>query len=123
MKALGMFLLLMLATVSTTALAGGYSNVSINGQHLTVPQLRALQQQLGYRVQPGNYLYNAYNGCWANLSNGQSGCLGGRGGMRSNRSGSGAWDGRGNWSSWSDYGGGVGGTSNGCIYTSNWSNC
>ncbi|MGR9052543.1 MAG: hypothetical protein ACU84J_07835 [Gammaproteobacteria bacterium] len=102
------------------SVADSYSNVVINGQRLTVPQLQQLQRQLGYAVVPGNYLYNPYNQCWANLSNGQSGCVGG---SSTSRYGSGEWDGRGNWSYRSDYGGSVGGSSDGCLYAGDWSNC
>lgn len=117
------FILFCALAITGVSEADNYSNVVINGQRLTMQELRVLQNQLGSRVNPGNYLYNAYNQCWANLTTGQNGCLGGRAGSRASASGSGEWDGRGNWSSWSDYGGGVGGTADGCIYTANWSNC
>ena len=109
--------------VTGVTVADNYSNVAINGQRLTMQELRMLEKQLGSRVISGSYLYNAYNQCWANLTTGKTGCLSGGAGSRASGSGSGEWDGRGNWSSWSDYGGGVGGTADGCVYTATWSNC
>lgn len=101
------------------------SNVIINGQPLSLGELAALEVQLGTRIAPGNYLFNPQNGCWSNLSTGQSGCLGGGSGAYNSRYGSGGRDAHGNWNHWSDLSGGaVGGTSDGCIYTSyGWSNC
>ncbi len=123
MKIFKTIILLCILSASNTLMADNYSNVVINGQRLTVQQLRVLQNQIGTRVLPGNYLYNANNQCWANLNTGQRGCLGEKAGTRASRSGSGEWDSQGNWSSWSEYDGGVGGTADGCIYTANWSNC
>lgn len=50
--------------------------VSINGTMLSSQEVSVLEQQLGGRVVPGHYLYNAYNGCWYNATNGTQGCLG-----------------------------------------------
>lgn len=103
--------------------ANGYSKVAINGQRLTVSQVEALERQLGARIAPGSYLYNANNGCWANLTTGQSGCLGGAASTFS-RYGSGERNANGDWSYWSNIGGGaVGGSGNGCVYAFQWSNC
>jgi hypothetical protein len=33
-----------------------------------------LQMQLGTPIAPGYYVVNAQTGCWANLTNGASGC-------------------------------------------------
>ncbi len=116
--------LFLFALISTDlVLANGPARVVINGLPLSPVQHRALEQQLGMRVLPGNYLVNAA-GCWLNLSTGARGCLGGGSDVHS-RYGSGARDGSGNWNHWSNAAGGaVGGTSDGCIYTSfGWSNC
>lgn len=97
--------------------------VVVNGEQLTITQWRSLEANLGSRVVPGIYLVNA-QGCWANLSNGTSGCLGAAGDVHS-RHGSGSRGADGSWNHWSNSaGGGVGGTSDGCIYTTfGWSNC
>jgi hypothetical protein len=133
MNMIKIVILLSLFGVTGVSVANNYSNVEINGTRLTVQQVRILENQLGSRVYPGRYLYNANNQCWANLTTGQSNCNGGgsssntsrngQAGMRASRTGSGEWDGQGNWSSYSEYGGSVGGTEDGCYYTANWSNC
>ncbi|MEM6710036.1 MAG: hypothetical protein AAF648_14745 [Pseudomonadota bacterium] len=118
------------ALASLTSLdvaANGMAPVAINGTQLSVVQLRQLEAQIGTRIAPGNYLVNAL-GCWVNLTNGTSGCLG-QGGSGSSdvhsRYGSGSRDSQGNWNHWSNAAGGaVGGTGDGCVYTSfGWSNC
>jgi hypothetical protein len=124
---------LILAVSLVTAVPGAQANggtyVFINGYELTPQELYATEQQIGARIAPGNYLYNANTGCWSNLSNGDSGCLG-NGGNGSNgsyvsRYGSGEWNSNGDWNHWSNAAGGaVGGTGDGCIYTTfGWSNC
>ena len=102
--------------------ADNWSYVAINGQRLTVSQLQLLEQQLGTRIAPGAYLVNA-QGCWVNLTTGQGGCLGGTDYL--SRYGSGGRSADGSWNHWSNAAGaGVGGTSDGCIYTTmGWSNC
>ena len=101
------------------------SPVRINGYLLSAQEVVALERQLGTRVQPGDYLVNPANGCWANLTTGTSGCPGMRSeGSYVGRGGSGEWNNQGDWSYYSNQGGGyVGGTGDGCIYTENWSNC
>lgn len=99
--------------------------VTINGSQLTFAQLRVLEAQLGGRVEPGHYMVNA-RGCWLNLSTGASGCIG-QGSASTDvhsRHGSGSRQG-GNWNHWSNAAGGaVGGTADGCIYTTfGYSNC
>lgn len=118
-----MIRIIVLAGLSMTAIAAPYaSNVMINGYLLNTYELAALERQIGVRIAPGVYLAN--QGCWVNLTTGQSGCLGGSSGQYSSRYGSGERNSQGNWSHWSDMaGGGVGGTSDGCIYAFNWSNC
>jgi hypothetical protein len=121
--------------VSTAALSTG-STVFINGQQLSTQELYALQQSLGTYIAPGYYLLDG-NGCWYNQTTGAQGCLsngynGSNGYTDANgnsvytsRYGSGSHDQNGNWNHWSDAAdGAVGGTSDGCIYTSfGWSNC
>jgi hypothetical protein len=99
-----------------------YSNVSINGQVLTVQQLNVLQMQLGTTVAPGRYLLDQ-QGCWANLTTGATGCIGSV--NTYSRNGSGERTSDGSWSHYSNPAGtGVGGTADGCIYTTTgWSNC
>jgi hypothetical protein len=100
-----------------------WSSVAINGQRLTVQELNLLQQQIGTYVSPGSYLFDGNSGCWYNQSTGASGCLGGNGSYLS-RYGSGHSNAS-DWNHWSNAAGGaVGGTSDGCVYTSfGWSNC
>lgn len=115
-----------LVLLPATRVTANPSNVAINGYLLSREELSQLQYQLGERVPPGNYIVDD-RGCWMNLLNGQSGCLGG--GQSSqpyhSRYGSGERTSDGSWSHWSNYSGtGVGGTSDGCIYTTTgWSNC
>ena len=108
------------------ALANGLAPapVAINGTQLTVMQLRQLESQLGTRIAPGNYLVNA-QGCWLNLTNGTSGCLGQGSIDVFSRHGSGSRNADGSWNHYSEAAGGaVGGTSDGCVYTTfGWSNC
>lgn len=104
------------------------SNVAINGYVLTRAELANLERQLGSQVMPGAYLYNTYNGCWLNTSNGARGCLGAAGktnpGIYNSRYGSGERNANGDWSHYSNAaGGGVGGTGDGCVYAFGWSNC
>lgn len=99
------------------------SEVIINGQLLNREQITMLENSIGTRIVPGNYISNG--DCWVNLSNGASGCLSNGSGDRFSRYGSGSRSANGDWNHWSDAaGGGVGGTSDGCIYTTyGWSNC
>ncbi len=116
-------LTLAISTLSPALHAQGWSNVAINGQHLTQSQLSALESQVGTRIAPGAYLVDT-RGCWMNLSNGTSGCLGGSVDTHS-RYGSGERTADGSWNHYSRAADmGVGGTSDGCIYTTTgWSNC
>lgn len=109
-------------TLSPAGFAQSWSNVAINGQHLTQAQLSALESQVGTRIAPGAYLVDA-RGCWMNLSNGTSGCLGSV--DTHSRYGSGERSSDGSWNHYSRAADmGVGGTSDGCIYTTTgWSNC
>lgn len=120
LKALIIALPLTLASPATWA--DDWSNVAIDGQRLTTSQLHALEHEIGSRVMPGSYVVNAA-GCWLNLSTGASGCLGER--STFSRYGSGERTGDGSWNHWSNAAGaGVGGTADGCIYTTTgWSNC
>lgn len=65
-----------------------------------------------------NYLRRSIGNC-----QGGNTSRNGQAGVRASRTGSGEWHGQGNWSSYSEYGGSVGGTEDGCYYTANWSNC
>lgn len=119
--------LIMLA-LPAFALASDYSNVAINGQVLTWQELAALEIQIGGRIAPGNYLVDEVSGCWANLFTGDSGCPDAQpnGSVDvDSRYGSGSYDSEGNWNHYSNAAGGaVGGTSDGCVYTTfGWSNC
>lgn len=107
---------------ASTAHAAAWSNVAINGQRLTVEQLRALEASVGSRIAPGAYLVDA-RGCWLNMSTGQSGCLNSV--NTYSRHGSGERTSDGSWNHYSNSAGmGVGGTADGCIYTTTgWSNC
>ena len=102
--------------------AAQWSNVAINGQRLTTAQLQQLQIAIGSRIAPGAYLVDA-QGCWANLTTGQTGCLGSISAF--SRYGSGERTSDGSWNHYSEAADmGVGGTSDGCIYTTTgWSNC
>ena len=128
---------------SACALSDPYSRaVSINGEQLSGAQVAALEAELGMAIPDGNYLVDPENGCWADLTNGTSGCVSddagyagdyeyaddygdAGGGEYVGRWGSGSYDGAGNWNHYSSAAGGaVGGTSDGCIYTTfGWSNC
>lgn len=105
------------------AQGSGWSDVAINGQRLTAEQLGFLERQLGTTIAPGAYLLDPASGCWANLSTGARGCPGGADVHSGYGSGTRSPDGT--WSHWSDAAGaGVGGTADGCIYTTTgWSNC
>lgn len=107
---------------SPNVLATPLSNVIINGLPLSVTQLHALETSVGVRVAPGAYMVNA-QGCWLNMSTGQSGCLNKF--STYSRYGSGERTSDGSWNHYSNSAEmGVGGTSDGCIYTtSGWSNC
>jgi hypothetical protein len=99
------------------------SNVSINGYLLNTAELASLEAQLGTRLMPGAYLYNAQNSCWLNTTTGHSGCLN-NSGIYTSRYGSGERHANGDWSHYSNMaGGGVGGTGDGCVYAFGWSNC
>jgi hypothetical protein len=118
-------LFLAAATGAQTLLAANFStNVVINGQELSQTDLHALEAKLGIKVVQGNYLVNYQTGCWLNLSKGNSGCVGGNSAYNS-RYGSGSYNTQGNWNHWSNAAGGaVGGSKNGCVYTTfGWSNC
>jgi hypothetical protein len=111
-----------IALTATTSSAQS-SNVSVNGQVLSVVELLELQKSIGY-IAPGNYLYDPNTSCWSNLSTGASGCLNNASGGYISRYGSG----HSNATDWNHYsnpaGTGVGGTSDGCVYTTTgWSNC
>lgn len=103
-------------------LATDLSEVVINGQRLTRGQLDLLQMQLGAYIPPGVYLLDV-SGCWMKLDTGEAGCLGGV--SVDSRYGSGERSSDGSWNHWSNAADmGVGGTADGCIYTtSGWSNC
>lgn len=98
------------------------SSVAINGQRLTQAQLQLLELQVGSRIAPGVYILNSA-GCWWNTTTGASGCLGSY--DTHSRYGSGERTGDGSWNHYSNSAGmGVGGSSDGCIYTTTgWSNC
>lgn len=106
--------------LSTTVSA---SDVTINGQVLNQAQKIALENRIGTRIVPGNYVSDG--DCWVNLSNGTSGCLSSSSVNSFSRYGSGERSSNGDWNHWSNAAGGaVGGTSDGCIYTTfGYSNC
>lgn len=106
----------------TPVYATSWSDVAINGQRLTTEQVHQLEIGIGSRIAPGAYLVDA-NGCWANLTTGQTGCLASI--STFSRYGSGDRTSDGSWNHYSNSAGmGVGGTSDGCIYTTTgWSNC
>lgn len=126
-------LLLAIAIVSGAfaAQANEKTFVYVNGHELTPQDLYVAQQRSGARIPPGHYLYDGQSGCWVELNSGRGGCPGNTGGGNSgggsymSRYGSGEWNGAGDWNHWSNAAGGaVGGTNDGCIYTSfGWSNC
>ena len=119
-----LFVTVLFLVLAPLAFPNHQSNVAINGQILTVQELGALEMQLGARIAPGSYLVNMQNGCWANLTTGASGCPNTSVDTYS-RYGSGSRDDQGNWNHYSEAAGGaVGGTADGCIYTTfGWSNC
>jgi len=115
-------LVLLAAVLTHPAHAAQWSNVAINGQRLTTDQLEQLQAAIGSAIAPGAYLVDA-QGCWLNVTTGQAGCLGSVDTF--SRYGSGERTSDGSWNHYSNSAGmGVGGTSDGCIYTTTgWSNC
>ena len=114
--------IVLVSCYAQTVQASGWSNVAINGQRLTTVQLQQLEISIGSQIAPGAYLVDA-QGCWVNLSTGQGGCLGSVDTF--SRYGSGERTSDGSWSHYSNSAGmGVGGTADGCIYTTTgWSNC
>ncbi len=125
------FLGIAVASGAFAAQANERTFVYVNGYELTPQELYVAQQQSGARIPPGHYLYDGQSGCWLELNTGQGGCPGNASGGNSgggsyiSRYGSGEWNGSGDWNRWSNAAGGaVGGTNDGCIYTSfGWSNC
>lgn len=111
-----------LSVCSVTAISGPQTNVTINGQVLDTHTLAQLEQQLGYNIMSGNYLLG-HDGCWIETNSGVSGCIDRV--TTYSRYGSGERTSDGSWNHYSNAAGiGVGGTSDGCIYTtSGWSNC
>lgn len=99
------------------------SGVIINGMVLSYADKIAIEKQIGTRIEPGSYLSDG--DCWVNLTNGTNGCLSKTTVNRFSRYGSGERNAQGDWNHWSNAaGGGVGGTSDGCIYTTfGYSNC
>ncbi len=122
MKTISIIAVLAISLLVQAVHASGWSNVAINGQRLTVAQLQQLEIAIGSQIAPGAYLVDA-QGCWANLSTGEVGCLGSV--DTHSRYGSGERTSDGSWNHYSNSAGmGVGGTSDGCIYTTTgWSNC
>ncbi len=127
MKKIVAFVLILLTGAASVAMANPFystdlSEVVINGQRLTRGQVELLQMQLGAYIPPGVYLFDQ-SGCWMKVDTGEAGCLGGV--SVDSRFGSGERTSDGSWNHWSDAADmGVGGTSDGCIYTtSGWSNC
>lgn len=115
------FLTLLISLNLSTYVAA--SEVIINGQLLSQVQKNALEKRIGTRIVSGNYITNG--DCWLNLSTGASGCLSSGKSNHFSRYGSGSRSANGDWNHWSNAAGGaVGGTSDGCIYTTyGWSNC
>jgi hypothetical protein len=111
---------LALLLIHSFAYAAG---VTINGKPLSSAEISALEMQIGQQIAPGNYLSDG--NCWVNLSTGTSGCLNQGTVNTYSRYGSGEYNSAGDWNYWSNAAGGsVGGTSDGCVYTSyGWSNC
>jgi hypothetical protein len=106
--------------------ANGRTLVFVNGYELTPEELYSVQLQSGSRIPPGNYIYDGRTGCWAELNSGRSDCPSyAAGGSYGSRYGSGEWNGNGDWNHWSNAAGGaIGGTGDGCMYTTfGWSNC
>jgi hypothetical protein len=122
-RALMSVTLLAIIVLTATVSSAQPSNVSVNGQILSVAELAELQKSIGY-IAPGNYVYDPNTSCWSNLNTGASGCLNNASGGYISRYGSGHSNAT-DWNHYSNSGGmGVGGTSDGCIYTTTgWSNC
>lgn len=117
-------IVILIAAIS--AQANERTFVFINGYELSPQELHAVQIQTGTRIPAGNYIVDGNTGCWAELNSGQTGCPSqGSGGAYTSRHGGGEWNANGDWNHWSDAAGGaVGGTGDGCIYTTfGWSNC
>lgn len=117
-------LAILIAAIS--AQANGRTFVYVNGYELSAQELYAVQMQSGMRIPPGNYIVDGQSGCWAELNTGRSGCTGqSGGGSYTSRYGSGESNANGDWNHWSNAAGGaVGGTGDGCVYTTfGWSNC
>lgn len=116
-----LFLSLLVALQMTNTVYA--SGVIINGQLLSYAEKTAIEKQIGARIQPGNYVSDG--DCWVNMSNGASGCLSSGTVNHFSRYGSGERNNQGAWNHWSNLAnGGVGGTSDGCIYTTfGYSNC
>lgn len=115
---------MIVATLAAHATGG--TLVFVNGYELTPEELYSIELESGTRVPPGNYIYDVGTGCWAELNSGRGDCPAyGAGGSYNSRYGSGEWNGNGDWNHWSNAAGGaVGGTGEGCIYTTfGWSNC
>ncbi len=151
-SARGVLSAMLFVICAPVSFAGEYSDVVVNGERLTVEQVTELQEQFGTLLAPGQYAMDD-EGCWIHLSTVATGCLGrgyyGDGEMGDDRYGPFADDGSGevvgddgsgvyitgdgsgeitNDGSWNVYSDqaemGVGGTSDGCIYTTEgWSNC
>ncbi|MGE0623938.1 MAG: hypothetical protein AB7I04_10805 [Pseudomonadales bacterium] len=127
MKKILTLVLILLCSAASLAMANPFqatdlSDVVINGQRLTRGQLDLMQMQLGAYIPPGIYLLDV-SGCWLKVDSGEAGCLGGM--SVDSRYGGGERTGDGSWNHWSNAADmGVGGTADGCIYTtSGWSNC
>jgi hypothetical protein len=56
-------------------IASDYTSVAVNGELLTQEQLYVLQAHLGTAIPAGSYLLDE-QGCWLNLTNNVSGCVG-----------------------------------------------
>jgi hypothetical protein len=121
-KVLALVAILLAGGTGALARAEAFTDVVINGQRLTQSQLELVEAQLGAYIPPGVYLLDA-SGCWLKLDTGEGGCLDSVNVY--SRNGSGERTSDGSWNHWSDSAGmGVGGTGDGCIYTtSGWSNC
>ena len=116
------FIIAFVVLCASKSWAEPMSQVAINGQVLTTVQVQQLEGSIGSRIEPGAYLVNAH-GCWVNLTTGRGGCLDSI--STFSRYGSGERTSDGSWNHYSNSAGmGVGGTSDGCIYTTTgWSNC
>lgn len=124
MLALFVGIAILVATIS--AQANGRTLVFVNGYELSPQELYTVQMQSGTRIPPGNYIVDGQTGCWAELNSGRSGCpVNAGGGSYTSRYGSGERNANGDWNHWSNAAGGaVGGSADGCIYTTfGWSSC